>query len=152
MIHWIKTVPRKQIETFKDVFLKENNLIISIIDPDMKPVFSEDTERVITVFFSDITPGPFLRHGFFFERGEKFCTSEDAKKIFDFILKHSNSDKEEKLVCQCSAGICRSGAVATFAQTHSNMSDVDFVRENEHIKPNEWVLWKLIEQQWKERI
>lgn len=145
MISWIKTVPRLQLEQFRDTFIKANNLIVSIINPDMEPIFTEDTDRIITVSFSDITPGPFLAHSFFFEKGEKFCSSEDAKKIVDFVLRHANSSESNTLVCQCSAGICRSGAVAAFALQHSDMKDTDFIMINAGIKPNEWVLWKLIE-------
>lgn len=147
MITSVIAIPKIEMKRIKDKVLLNNNIIaISIIDPSPNEsiIFEDDTSRVITVRFSDITPGPFHFDHFDF-KDERFMSSEDANKIVEFVLKWVNSEEDMKLFINCSAGICRSGAIATWAFKHSEMKDTDFVLHNPFIKPNEWVLWKLIE-------
>lgn len=124
-----------------------DTVLISILDTDAIPLFGSDTDRIITVKFSDITPGPFLRQRFMLEPHVKPCSSEDARKIVSFILRHAKDQLPKRLVVHCSAGISRSGAVASYAVVHSEMSDSSFLHHNPNLKPNDWVLWKLIEAQ-----
>jgi predicted protein tyrosine phosphatase len=146
VITQVIAVPKARMIELKDQILDDPKFIaISIIDPEPAfPVFEEDTSRIITVRFSDLTPGPFFHGHFDFSR-ETFCSTEQANQIITHVLMHANTDEEKVLIVNCSAGICRSGAVVTWAFKHSEMKDTDFIQKNPTILPNEWVFWKLIE-------
>lgn len=138
MITHIEAISRKVMEDNKDKFLSKDDIaIISIIDPHMPFIFESQSHRLIQLKFSDIEPSPFLKH-FFICESETFMNTKQAEKIISFINMLVNDDKEWKLMINCSAGICRSGAVGQFAQAFSTMSDAHFASVNMHIKPNMW--------------
>jgi predicted protein tyrosine phosphatase len=147
MINNVIAVPKSYLQERKQKVMCNNSIIvISIIDTPKETndrIFDEDTDRIITLNFSDITPGPFLHNSCDLD-GIEYMNLEQANRIVEFVLRWANSDKAVNLFCNCSAGICRSGAVVSWAYKHSKMSDHDFVRLNPNIKPNEWVLWLLI--------
>lgn len=142
MITKIKTLSIK--ETFANIkyFDSEDALFISIMSTRRPAIFEKDTDRTITLFFDDVTPTSWLRYDM---SKYKFASSKDAEKIVKFISKHSKTKKQETLYVQCTLGISRSGAVATYALEQSNMNRNRFKMINQKIDPNPWVLEKLIE-------
>lgn len=149
MITYIKAISLKTMESMRHKVINDDSIVVvSIISPDKcEPIFKVDTERIITRRFSDITPAPFYYN--YVSQEEQWCTSEDAEKIVSHIMKWKRSKKPVSLYINCSAGICRSGAIAEYAFGHSNIDKLKFMEENKHIMPNQWVLWKLIEAEQK---
>lgn len=147
MINSVIAIPKIEMKRIKDKVISNNNVIaISIIDTPEETndkVFYEDTDRIITLNFSDITPGPFLHNSYNLD-GIEFMTIEQAYKIVNFVLGWANSEKDVSLFVNCSAGTSRSGAIVSWALKHSSMKDVDFIAKNPNIKPNEWILCLLI--------
>ena len=80
-----------------------------------------------------------------FENGElRYEKPNDVelKRIVDFINKHKD---KSVFIVHCSAGISRSGAVATFLYDKF-LLEIDkeqFRRENKHIRPNLYILNRL---------
>lgn len=129
--------------------------IISITNPTDSKVFNfmdgvGESMGILELQFSDITPGPFYYRHFDLD-DEKFINSKQARQIVDFVLKLANEDFPTKLWVHCSAGICRSGAIGLWALKHSEMKEEHFIATNPQIKPNEWVLWKLIEAEMESK-
>ena len=145
MIGKIFTLPKTEVITNKEYWEKEDNLLISIMSSYRPPIFEKDTDRTITLFFDDIYPCRWIYSNKKDKYPYKFCSSEDAKKIVEFIQRHSKSDKKETLYVQCTLGIYRSGAVARYALKYSRMNISDFYRLNKKISPNGWILDKLVE-------
>ena len=67
------------------------------------------------------------------------CTTEQATQIVDFLMKHHASEREVTLICNCTLGRCRSGAVVAFAQMICELDEDAFWRANPAIDPNMWV-------------
>jgi predicted protein tyrosine phosphatase len=77
------------------------------------------------------------------EEGEKTPNDIELQKIVDFV--NLNQDKKAFIV-HCSAGVSRSGAVATFIR-YKFIYDIDkekFMRENRNIQPNLYILNRLM--------
>ena len=145
MITHIECIPRKTMEDFKDKFLQRDDVaVISIIDPNMPFIFERNTHKILQLKFSDIEPGPFLKHSFICE-DMTFMSHGQAMDIVSRINLLANDDNQWKLMINCSAGICRSGAIGQFAQAFSTMPDAHFASVNMHIKPNQYVFNKLVE-------
>lgn len=68
----------------------------------------------------------------------------ELKKIVDFVNKHKD---KSSFIVHCSAGISRSGAVATFIKDkfHDEVDSENFNRNNKNIQPNLYILKKLKE-------
>lgn len=146
MISFVKALPKVGMEQVKDLMLqRENAAVISIIDPGAEHVFERNTHRILTLEFSDLEPTSFLRGSWFEGTKEKYMDHHQAERIVAMIHRLVCDEKDFKLFVNCSAGIARSGAIVTFAHAFSSMKDTHFVAENPHIKPNWWVLMKLIE-------
>lgn len=72
--------------------------------------FREDDERYITLFFDDCIPG---KEWFDKYPGAKPFTEEQAAKVLDYI-ENAIARGDDKVIVHCSAGISRSGAIASF--------------------------------------
>ena len=112
---------------------------ISILDIDNnEEKFDKSIDNFLQVKMWDIEED-------LFENGElKYEKPNDneLKKIVDFINKHKD---KSVFIVHCSAGISRSGAVATFLYDKflSEIDKVQFRRENKYIRPNLYVLKRL---------
>jgi len=145
MITKVMAVNRKTMEHLKEegVINSERHVVISIIDPDMEPIFSEDTDNIITQKFHDINIATLFKLQS--KNQFKAFDHKQATQIVDFLIKHQASEKDLFLIVNCSAGICRSGAIVTFAHFMCETDDIQFTQDNPTILPNEWVLNKLAE-------
>ena len=112
---------------------------ISILDIDNnEQKFDKSIDNFLQVKMWDIEED-------LFENGElKYEKPNDneLKNIVDFINKHKD---KSVFIVHCSAGISRSGAVATFLYDKF-LSEIDkeqFRRENKYIRPNLYILNRL---------
>lgn len=144
MITHIECIARKTMEDFKEKFLQRDDVaVISIIDPNMPFIFEKNTFKILQLKFSDIEPSPFLKHQFICD-DMTFMSHNQAVDIVSRINFLANDDNPWRLIINCSAGICRSGAIGQFAQAFSTMPDAHFASVNMHIKPNMWVFNLLV--------
>lgn len=83
----------------------------------------------------------------FVNAGLTIFNKDQAKTIIEFLkyIKEFSIDTNCNLIIHCDAGVCRSGAVATFASEYLNHSDIIFKRDNPSIYPNSYVL-KVLEE------
>ena len=117
--------------------------LISILNyDDVEKVIEDIPGKSITLFFDDIghfdkIPDDLLN---IYDKLILF-NRDHAKKIIEF--QKSLSDKIEYIIIHCTAGVSRSGAIATFLQDiyHENDEDNEwFSKNNRHIIPNKHVL------------
>ena len=108
---------------------------ITNADGNFFPVALHDAPNVLTLQFDDIT----------YQFGDlKLFTKEQAKQIIDFLTR--NLDKGYCVV-HCTAGISRSGAVATFIHKWiGTATDDEFKVINPNIFPNSHVFKTLCDE------
>jgi predicted protein tyrosine phosphatase len=119
--------------------------IISILSTNDERIF-KDTDKAITVWFDDIHPKTTMTLASCMDF--KAMDVNDAMNIISFIK--GLSTDIELIIVHCTAGICRSGAVADFIRVVCDCDDIEFLAMNSHIIPNEWcldLLWMI----WKMR-
>lgn len=156
MIKKIKAIPLSLAQMIKKDVLEnkfdqygnwDNTLMISIQNSDFAPLFPvEETvsPRILSLHFDDTTPKATrtLSHLL----ADKFMDSAQATEIYKFISYwHQENLKNNLLIVHCHAGVCRSGAVAAFAQHYCNVNSYMFAADNPQIQPNRWVEEKLYE-------
>lgn len=129
-----------------NVHLKEQSFFISINDTcgtEEVPYF-KPSKNVLVLFFDDVDHD--------FQSGEHFIkafTSEQAVEVLEFIQKHK---EKESCIIHCTAGVSRSGAVATFVNDNFGGSDkIDFDKNNPYILPNALVL-QLLNRALREQV
>ena len=122
-------------------------MIISIHSPIDPPLFESGSDRVLVLAFDDITPGPFLMDRSLYEANVYF-SGHHARQVIEFVERWEKAKETVSLMVNCAAGISRSGAVVTWALTHTSMKDHYFVEQNPRIQPNTWVLWRLTEAEF----
>ena len=134
--------------------LPPNAIFVSITDPEEEPVFDEETDRIITFAFHDVDPVWFKDYKPGQGKQYRWMTEDEAKKCADFIFRHHAAAEECVLYTNCMAGICRSGAVGTFAHRVAGIPYADFRAENRTLFPNGHILRLLMrewyKQQWAE--
>lgn len=122
-------------------------LVISIIDSNEEPVFNNEHRHIKTFFFDDIHPTTVNTIGSCYDY--KPMNYNQAKDLIHFVM--SNVDESiNTVIVHCTAGVCRSGAIVDFLRVVLDVDDIQFVRDNPKIIPNEWVrdlLWSV----WSER-
>ena len=138
----IKAIPKLVFDnhfTDKEFKYYDYACFISILDIDNnEQKFDKSIDNFLQVKMWDIEED-------LFENGElKYEKPNDneLKKIVDFINKHKD---KSVFIVHCSAGISRSGAVATFLYDKF-LSEIDkeqFRRENKYIRPNLYILNRL---------
>lgn len=144
MITRVVALSRAQMEDNKEKLLDHDNaIIISVIDPGSDPIFEEDDFDVMTLFFHDIEVSTLLKLQ---SKNQYTAFNQDqAERIIMFLHEHHSLLEKKTLFVNCSAGICRSGAIVTFAHLIFETDDIQFVQDNPRILPNQWVLSKLAE-------
>lgn len=125
----------------KVAFISINNTI-----DDVEPYFPEDRKNLKVIFFDDVSEDiytPDLKNP-----GEmllvKAMTEEQAIELYSFIK--TILDKELVIV-HCTAGVSRSGAVATFINDLVRGDWESFKRNNSSIQPNTHV-YALLKKAW----
>lgn len=116
----------------KDVF------IISINDTSSDEPRLRNNQNVKVLYFDDTDKDiivPII--GTEKKVKAKAFTREQAEELLDFI---ENNKTKSNCVVHCSAGISRSGAVATFIVDYFNLDWFKFKNDNPHIHPNNHVL------------
>jgi len=138
----IKAMPKMVFdEKFTDVDFTtyKNGCFISILDIDNnEKKFNQNSDNFLQVKMWDIEQDYFTNGELEYEKP----SDTELKKIVDFI--NMNIDKSFFIV-HCSAGISRSGAVATFLYDKF-ITEVDkeqFRRDNNCIRPNLYILKRL---------
>jgi len=132
----IQAIPKMVAINNKDFFVNTPTIaVISIMDSGYDRIFT-DTSKALTVWFDDIHPKTI--HTFSLADC-KAADYIDGCKILDFI--EALPPEVNRIMVHCTAGICRSGAVATYLHEifTQSMEDI-FRRDNPHILPNDWVL------------
>lgn len=140
----IKAIPKR---VFNEHFTNEEfkyytyACFISILDIDNEEKkFDLSIENFLQVKMWDIEKDITDTNGFIYEKPSDI----ELKKIVDFINKHKD---KSVFIVHCSAGISRSGAVATFIRDKF-ISEIDkekFNSENKYIQPNLYILKRLKE-------
>ena len=112
---------------------------ISILDADStEQKYDRNLANFLQVKFWDIEEDLFTNKILKYAKP----SDEELQKIVDFVNRHSDKDV---FVIHCSAGISRSGAVATYIKDkfHDEVNEVYFSSNNHHIQPNLYVLKSL---------
>lgn len=143
-MHMVRNkVTSDNVEEFKNIaFISINNQ-----DDKEPPYFPKDKENVKVLVFGDINEDitvPLL------DTREmvviKAMTVAQAQELYEFIKKHQD---KETIIVHCTAGIARSGAIATFINDYTSSNWDEFRRLNPHIVPNHHV-YKLLHDCWYE--
>jgi len=139
----IQAIPKMVFDkhfTNEEFRLYDYACFISILDCDNdEQKFDHTIDNFLQVKMWDIEKDIFeKKNGFTYEKP----SDTELKKIVQFINKHKD---KSVFVVHCSAGVSRSGAVATFIKDKF-VSEVDkevFMRENRYIQPNLYILKRL---------
>ncbi len=115
--------------------------LVSVIDTKGTVILPLDAPRSITLRFDDIAAGE--RRSFDWEQA---MTQEQAAMLVDFLDEIHEKRGNQQVVVHCTAGVSRSGAIATFCLERYRLFGVRFRVENPNIDPNKYVLRLLREQ------
>lgn len=127
MITRIRTLPYEAMLTIApDLVEDESAAIVSILDPGPSAalcgathrIFPEDTDRIVTVAFDDVT-------SLFFAKTKRMGL-EQAKAIFQVIYLAHQKPGAITLWINCALGLSRSGGVALFAREYCNVPHAVF--------------------------
>ena len=117
------------------------------LTPDYHPYFPEDKANVKVMYFSDVERDMEVTK--LDNSGDKIMvyamTKEQAADLYHFI-KHNIKGKEAVLI-HCTAGVSRSGAIASFIQDFVSGSWQLFKQDNPQIQPNAHV-YRLLHDEW----
>ena len=113
-----------------------------------EPYFQTDHHNVLRLWFDDcdVDKETQLLNGEIAK--EKAMTIQQAKNVYDFLLYQKELGRKIGVV-HCAAGIARSGAVGTFANTLLDQDQLMFNSLNREIKPNGHVLSLLNSILWQ---
>jgi len=122
----------------EEMLNRKDVVVISIIDPGAEHVFCETHHSLkLTSFeFHDVEPVSSCILSYTYIP----MSIEQARTIFGMIRSYANRDEEYYLFVNCTAGICRSGAVVEFARRYCVLNNDEFLQMNPQIIPNMWVL------------
>ena len=100
---WIQNVALSDIPKGHHVAVKENSMLIQIVDPGMEfPIPKQKFKEIHQFEFLDLERDD--------KEGEEFkITDRQAERLIS-LLQHA-LDKRMDVVVHCVAGVCRSGAV-----------------------------------------
>ena len=136
----VQAVNKKLFKDNLEILLEqENTALISILNSG-RDRLTPDTQRVITLWFDDIHPTTTMTLGSCEEYNAMNVV--DALNLIEFVL--ALPTNINRIIVHCSAGMCRSGAVADFLRVVFAVDNLWFVQNNPQIIPNEWVrvlLW-----------
>lgn len=144
----ILTLPKAEFDKhFSDERFKLNPHVcfISVLDCDNdEKRYDETIDNFLQVKVWDVEEDLYENDELKYKKPDK----GELKRIVDFVNKHSD---KKVFVVHCSAGISRSGAVATFIfdKFRDKFDKEQFRRENRFIQPNLYILnqLKLIDEQ-----
>lgn len=138
----IQAIPKLVFDkhfTHKEFKYYDYACFISILDIDNnEQKFDTTIDNFLQVKMWDIEKDLFENNELKYEKPSE----KELKRIVEFINKHKD---KTVFIVHCSAGISRSGAVATFIK-EKFMSEVDkenFMKENKFIQPNLYILNRL---------
>lgn len=143
----VYAVPKLWAVENKDAIMADDSAaIISILDTDALREFPTDEgggygSKTHTVWFDDIHPTTVCTVGSCDHL--EAMSYRDALEVIHFINRAIKGGRT-KLYIHCTAGVCRSGAVADFCRVFLDLNPVDFLARNRQIIPNTWVrdlLW-----------
>lgn len=140
----IKALPKRIFDEYfadKEFKFYEYACFISILDIDNdEKKFDLSIENFLQVKMWDIEKDIIDNDGTVYEKP----SDVELKKIINFINKHKD---KSVFVIHCSAGISRSGAVATFIKNKfiGEIDEEKFQYENKYIQPNLYILKRLNE-------
>jgi predicted protein tyrosine phosphatase len=142
-------IPKEEARRIKPMIKGQSMVaMISILDyhgcSDRIIEDNEMGDRGITLWFDDIHPTTTMTLASCMDC--KAMAFEDAKSIVRFVKNIPST--VDTIFVHCTAGICRSGAVADFLRVVLDCDDIRFAIDNPHILPNEWVR-DLLWQTWK---
>lgn len=140
--------------TSDNVAQQDKAFFISILNPDddTPSYFSGETDNVKIMTFPDVdremdvpvfksNPAPDdkveMMHLVPF-------TKDQARELYQFIKKHKDRDV---CIIHCTAGVSRSGAVASFLLDYTGGNYEQFKRMNPQIQPNAHV-YKMLHDEW----
>ena len=119
--------------------------VVSMSRSDQLPLFPEEHFGLLRMTFDDIEFKDYTKE--LRKAGRILFNREHAKEIIDF-LRNVCVDRNRTLICQCSAGVSRSGAVGRFANELFDRDSLDykgFYENNPHIFPNGYIYNLLME-------
>lgn len=96
-------------------------------------------KNVCSLDFWDITDKDYSEVKRFYSEVTLFSENQ-AKQVIDFLDLAQKDPEDSVLVVHCTAGISRSGAVATFACDYCGLSYNEFMKANPFIYANPFVL------------
>lgn len=130
--------------------------IISITEPNEElcpPIYTSEMSDVLPLQFEDIDADDWRKHDIEFvdlKGGPvRLFTTEQAKKVCEFIRRAHAEPGHDLLVVNCYAGVSRSGAIVAFARQVCGASYDLFKTMNAHIVPNAFV-GRLLREEWFE--
>jgi predicted protein tyrosine phosphatase len=127
--------------TNKIISHNSKSCYISILDVDnIENKYELDNDNFLQVKISDTEEDIFVDGNLKYQKPSDI----ELNRIVDFV--HKNADKNNFII-HCSAGISRSGAVATYI-SYKYINDIDsyeFMLDNKHILPNKYILKRLME-------
>jgi predicted protein tyrosine phosphatase len=109
---WIQNVALSDVRKGHHVAVKENSMLIQIVDPAMEfPVPAQKFKEVHQFEFLDIEEDGMTNNGdgTWTNMGEFAVTQEQADRLVE-LLQHALENRMD-VVVHCVAGVCRSGAV-----------------------------------------
>ena len=121
-------------------------------DPELltqktKNIFSEiGCRHFLSLDFWDITPEWFIGKDKSISNDAILFDRSHASQILAFLRKIQKEKEDSVLVLHCHAGISRSGAIATFSCDYCGLDYNKFIKKNNHIMANPYVLevlWNL---------
>ena len=145
---------------------QKGTIFISINDPFDREshYFKKDHPNVLTLYFHDANePDPMDSHPGDIEFYSSYNKEKDvherkrfiyfneemARKVLD-LLEHAREKNASSVLVHCTAGVSRSGAVATFARDFFESPSIkEFTSENPWIVPNSTVMKKLKQEFYK---
>ena len=126
----ILAMPKIMAQARAEEIVAKGIPIISILDHKEPAIFNEG--KTLTLWFGDLAPRTSHVH----YPWSPAMTLGQAWDIIKFVDAHKESPI---MFVHCSAGISRSGAVATFITEMHKLDNDQFMKDNPQILPNNWV-------------
>lgn len=144
VIKQVKAISKQVFdEHYSDAeFIKNTNCcFISILEcNNTEQIYDTSIDNFLQVKMWDVDETGLAKDGKYYD----IPSDKELKKIVKFVNRHKDKDK---FIVHCTAGISRSGAVATFIKNKfTDEIDVNmFNEDNKYILPNKYILRRLEE-------
>ncbi len=130
-----KTLAQANI-TNENISGKKDMIFISINNSKNDKSILKNNSNVLVLYFDDIIA--LNSNSTYFFKDCKLFSNKQAKMVVNFVDKYKNI--ADGCLIHCSAGVSRSGAIATFINEYLNRDNEQFLLDNPHIYPNQFVL------------